>query len=68
MRHLSQREKHEITRHQKEAYEAYLLMCASLNEVPRPDIVILISGCTVRNRLIESTEIFKSKTNINPET
>jgi hypothetical protein len=58
---MTQRQKFAINAFQRDAYEAYLAMCIHLNEVPRLDIVTLISGCQDVARLKETILIFKAK-------
>lgn len=60
MGNFTQREKAKITTLQRDAYEAYLLMCSRINEVPRTDVVTLISGCTDTKKLEKSIDIFES--------
>lgn len=58
---MTQREKLGIALLKNDAYYNYFMLCIDLNEVPRPDILILIKGCYDIQTLKETVNIFKSK-------
>lgn len=59
---MTQKKKFTVHTLQRDAYKYYLEICNYLNEVPRLDIVTLISGCNEESRLKETIEIFKKQT------